>query len=117
MRHTISRLAMAGFIVLLSYPASANSLLRQIDRTGLTQQDLNAMVRAGGMLYADSNARPGDDTIWSNPETGAHGSVEVSTVSGNCVGLSYKFMTRRKPQIQTIQTRRCLDNGQWRLAP
>lgn len=117
MRHTISRLAMAGFIVLLSYPASANSLLRQIDRTGLTQQDLNAMVRAGGTLYADSNARPGDDTIWSNPETGAHGSVEISTVSDDCVGLIYKFSTRRQPRIHTVQTRRCLEDGKWRLAP
>jgi hypothetical protein len=101
----------------MSHPVSANSLLRQIENTGLTQEDINMMVRSGGGLYADGNAKPGDDTIWSNPETGAHGSVEVSTVSGNCVGLSYKFMTRRKPQIHTVQTRRCLDNGQWRLAP
>lgn len=117
MRHIILRLAVTGFVLLVAYPVSANSLLRQIDRTGLTQQDLNLMVRTGGELYANRSAQPGDDTIWSNPETGAYGSVELTSVSGNCVGLNYKFRTRRQSQVQIVQTQRCLTNGRWILAP
>ncbi|MDD9727730.1 hypothetical protein PVV74_19985 [Roseovarius sp. SK2] len=117
MRHTILRVAITGFILLAAHPASANSLLRQIDRTGLTQQDLNIMVRTGGELYVSRKALPGDDTIWSNPETGAYGSVEIASVSGNCVGLNYKFRTRRQARIQTVQTQRCLTDGRWILAP
>jgi hypothetical protein len=116
-RHTIFRLAVTGFIVLVAYPVAANSLLRQIDRTGLTQQDLNIMVRKGGELYANRAAQPGDDTIWSNPETGAYGSAEITSVSGSCVGLNYKFRTRRQPEVQVVRTRRCLTNGRWVLAP
>jgi hypothetical protein len=115
-RHVAVRLALTGFIAIAAGPALANSLLRQIESTGLTQEDLNIMVRAGGELYASRAARPGEDTIWSNPATGAYGSVEITSVSGKCVGLNYKFRTRRNSRIQTVQTRRCLNDGRWVLA-
>jgi hypothetical protein len=97
--------------------AQVNSVLRQLSRTGLVQEDINIMVRAGGELYRSGNAVPGTDTIWSNPATGAHGLVEVTSVEGDCVRLVYKFRARNKPAIQSVSSRRCLREGRWVLAP
>lgn len=116
MRH-ITALLTAALLALAPLGAEAKTLLRQIERSGMTQQDLNIMVQTGSTLYADGRARPGDETIWSNAETGAFGSIEVTSVSGNCVRLAYKFKTRRHDRVQAVTTRRCLQEGRWILAP
>ena len=97
--------------------AQVNSVLRQLSRTGLVQEDINIMVRTGSDLYRSGNAVVGTDTIWSNPATGAHGLVEVSSVEGDCVGLVYKFRARGRPAIQAVSSRRCLRNDRWVMAP
>lgn len=117
MRHVLLPLALAAAAMLVPPAAEANTILRQLARTGLTQEDLTIMMRQGGTLYTDRRATPGSDTIWSNPATGAHGLVEVITVSGDCVTLAYKFRTTRRPAIQTVETRRCLTDSGWVLTP
>ncbi|MEQ9258127.1 MAG: hypothetical protein RIG84_03420 [Roseovarius sp.] len=79
MRHTLPLLA-AALLALAPQGAEASTLLRQLERSGMTQQDLNIMVQTGSTLYAGGGARAGADTIWSNPETGAFGAVEVASV-------------------------------------
>jgi len=93
------------------------SFARQLARTGLVQEDINIMVEAGSELYASRNAVVGNDTIWSNPSTGAYGLVEITSVEGDCVGLVYKFRTTRRNTTQTVQLRRCLIDGRWILSP
>ncbi|MDW4498470.1 hypothetical protein R5H30_10800 [Sulfitobacter sp. D35] len=97
--------------------ADANALLRQLSRSGLTQQDVDMMVRAGATLYADGRASAGDDTIWSNPATGSFGLVEVASVSGECVSLTYKFRTARRSAVQSVAGRRCLSGNRWVSTP
>ncbi|MDE4146710.1 MAG: hypothetical protein P1U91_01920 [Pseudophaeobacter sp. bin_em_oilr2.035] len=111
--------ATAISLVLPALPASAQggSIARQLARTGLTQDDINIMTRAGSELYASKKAVVGVDTIWSNPDTSAFGLVEVADVEGNCVTLVYKFQTSKQPSIQSVRLRRCLNDGRWVLTP
>ena len=94
----------------------AQGFLRQLSRTGLTQEDVNIMVAEGSQLYRSGGARVGDDAVWQNPATGAHGLAEIVAVDGNCVGTAYRFKTTRNRSMQTIEIRRCLQNGEWVLS-
>jgi hypothetical protein len=96
--------------------ADAQTLGRMIQRTGLSQQDVNIMTSAGSALYASGNARVGDDAIWSNPNTGAFGMAEVLAIEENCVRMAYRFQTQRRPMTQTITIRRCLVGERWLLS-
>lgn len=115
-RHAIA-MALVFSIVAASAHAQANSVLRQLSRTGLVQEDINIMVQTGGDLYRSGNAVVGSDTVWLNPATGAHGLVEITSVDGNCVGMVYKFRARNKAAIQAVNSRRCLRDNQWVLTP
>jgi hypothetical protein len=97
--------------------AQANSFLRQLQRSGLVQEDINIMAHAGSELYISGKAEVGADTIWSNPATGAYGMVEVLALDGQCVRLAYKFQTSRFKEIQTLTAGRCLVDGSWILSP
>lgn len=107
------------FCTVLWQPAfsQANSVLRQLSRTGLIQEDINIMARAGRQLYVAGNARVGDDTIWMNPATGAYGLAEVVEVQNGCVRIAYKFRIRGKQNVQVVTVRRCPVEGRWRLSP
>lgn len=94
----------------------AQGFVKQLARTGMIQQDVDIMVAAGSELYARGGATVGDDTIWLNPETDAHGMAEITEVDGNCVRIAYRFRTVRRPALQTIEARRCLENGRWVLS-
>ncbi|MHA6262779.1 hypothetical protein ACXYMO_06220 [Arenibacterium sp. CAU 1754] len=107
-----------GLLVLqfvASNAAHATSIVRQLSRTGLTQDDINTMSQAAATLYASGNAVSGADTIWSNPETGAFGMVEVTSVEGDCVGLVYKFQTLKQRGIRSVVLKRCLVDNRWVL--
>lgn len=95
----------------------ANPVVQQLARTGLTQEDINVMVQAGSTLYVGRRASVGDDTIWSNPTTGAHGMIEVTSVQGACVGVDYRFRANDRKRLQTVASRRCLSEGRWVLTP
>lgn len=94
----------------------AQGFLRQLARTGLTQEDVNIMVAEGAQLYQSGGARVGDDTVWQNPDTGAHGLAEIVETDGDCVRTAYRFKTTRNRAMQTIEIRRCLQNGEWVLS-
>lgn len=116
MRRTLLILALALTLAPVAQ-AQANPVVKQLARTGLTQEDINIMVQTGGTLYANRRAAVGDDTIWSNPATGAHGMVEVTSVQGNCVGVDYRFRASDRKPLQTVASRRCLSDGRWVLTP
>lgn len=106
--------AVAGIIA--AAPAAAQGFLRQLERTGLTQEDVNTMVAQGAELYRNGGASVGDDTVWQNLNTGAHGLAEITEVDDSCVRIAYRFITTRRDTLQTIEVRRCLQDGQWLLA-
>ena len=114
MRRTLLILALA---LAPAVQAQANAVVQQLARTGLTQEDINVMVQAGSTLYVGGRAQVGDDTIWSNPATGAHGMIEVTSVQGNCVGVDYRFRANDRKALQTVASRRCLSDGRWVLTP
>ena len=97
-------------------PLVAQSIGKQLARTGLTQEDVNIMVETGSELFVSGNATVGDDTVWQNPETDAHGLAEVLEVADNCVRIAYKFRTTKQPDLRVVSIRRCLVDGKWLLA-
>ena len=109
-------LCAAFAVVCAAAPAAAQGFLRQLERTGLTQEDVNVMVAAAAELYSNGGATVGDDTVWQNTETSAHGLAEITEVEGNCVSIAYRFITTRRSTMQTIEIRRCLEDGRWVLA-
>lgn len=114
----ITRFVLAASLAMVcaATSATAQGFLRQLERTGLTQEDVNIMVDRGSTLYVGGGAQIGDDTVWQNADTGAHGLAEIMEVDGNCVRIAYRFITTRRQDIQTIQIRRCLQDGRWVLS-
>ena len=97
-------------------PVYAQGIGRQLARTGLTQEDVGIMVERGSTLYRGGGAAVGADTVWQNPETGAHGLAEITDVDGNCIRIAYRFITTKQTSLQTVELRRCLQDGKWVLA-
>ena len=100
----------------IATPLAAQGFIKQLSRIGMTQEDVNLMVAAGAELYTGGNASVGDDTIWQNPQTNAHGLAEITEVDGNCIRIAYRFRTTKQKALQTMETRRCLTNGEWILS-
>jgi hypothetical protein len=98
------------------FSAQAETLGRTLARTGLVQEDINIMTRAGASLYASGNAQVGSDAIWSNPETQAFGMVEVLEVDADCVRIAHRFRTQQRQATQTVTSRRCLVDNRWILS-
>jgi hypothetical protein len=109
----------AIFLSMLWQPtfSQTNSVLRQLSKSGLVQEDINIMARAARQLYVAGNATVGDDTIWMNPATDAHGMAEVIEVRDGCVRIAHKFHARGKRGVQVVTIRRCPVEGRWRLSP
>jgi len=111
-RHSLAAVAL---MACAATPVFAQGFVKQLDQTGLTQEDVNIMVAEGAKLYKNGSAAVGADTVWLNPETDAHGLAEITQVDGNCVNVAYRFITKRQKSKQTIEIRRCLSDGQWKL--
>ncbi|MEM1351554.1 MAG: hypothetical protein AAGF27_04380 [Pseudomonadota bacterium] len=113
----VTRLFLAAVIATsLAAPVAAQGFLQQLERTGLTQEDINIMVERGSTLYRSGGAQVGSDTVWQNVQTGAYGLAEITEVEGTCVRIAYRFITTRRNTLQTILVRRCLQDGRWRLS-
>lgn len=107
---------LAAVCSLAASPLFAQGFTTKLARTGLTQDDVNIMVAEGAQLYQNGGATVGSDTVWKNPETGAYGLAEVVEVEANCVRVAYRFRTDRNRTLQTVEIRRCLQDGTWVLA-
>lgn len=114
--HFRTSLILGLVLTLAAGTASANSIIRDLDRSGLTQDDLNMMMRGASDLYSAGQARVGASTTWSNPATRSQGEVEVTGVAGNCVTLVHRFRPRGAARAQDMRTRRCLTDGVWLLS-
>lgn len=115
-RRALAGLLPAAAVFLCVQTAGAASLGQILGRTGMTQEDVNIMVRAGATLYASGTPAVGADTIWSNPQTGAYGMAEIVEAEGNCVKIAYRFRTMRQPAVRTVTTGRCLVDRAWKLS-
>lgn len=107
---------LALLISVMAAQVNAQGFTRNLARTGLTQEDVNIMVSEGAQLYQGGNATVGIDTVWNNPETGAHGLAEIVEVDGSCIRIAYRFKTERNRALQTFEIRRCVQNGEWVLS-
>lgn len=112
-RRTLAAVAM---IACAATPLYAQGFAKQLARTGLTQEDVNIMVAQGATLYKNGGASVGADTVWQNTATQAHGLAEITEVDGNCIKIAYRFVTTRQTSMQSVEIRRCLSDGQWKLA-
>lgn len=100
-----------------STSVAAQGIGRLVKDTGLVDADFNLMGDAAATLYADEPREVGSTADWQNPETGASGTVELTSFDGRCVGLRHRF--KESPQARTDQfsTRRCRnDAGKWMLS-
>lgn len=116
LRKSVLPIGVVMWVAMAAGQAGAESIAKTISRSGLTQEDVNIMTRAGASLYTGGTARVGDDAIWSNPGTNSHGMVEVTAVEGSCVTLAHRFRPANRTRTQTFESRRCLADGKWILS-
>jgi surface antigen len=84
---------------------------------GLGNADYALMEEAGATLYRHEPPEVGSKASWKNPETGAHGTVELTSVEGRCVGLRHLFKLSAQAKTDTVSSRRCRnDAGKWVLS-
>ena len=117
MRKSLAILAFAT-ITLAGTQGSAVGLMFQMDRLGITNEDFRIIREESARLYETGPVEVGAETVWMNPETGAHGKIEVTEFDGRCVVLEHVFRSGTSPDVHRLETRRCrgTDNV-WRLAP
>ena len=97
----------------------AQGFLRNIDRDyGLSPEDISLLREAGGTLYATEPLTLGAETIWMNPETHSHGTVEVVQIEDNCATVEHLFRVGPTKKVHSVLSRRCKsEDGDWKLAP
>jgi surface antigen len=94
---------------------SAQGLRGVIKETNLTDEDISLMKAAAAELYAVEDPKVGAETIWQNPDSGAHGTVELTAFDGQCAELRHLFAARGR-QPEAVVSRRCNnDQGEWKL--
>ena len=116
MRRSISVTAFALAVAAASASHGA-SFLRTVDQLGLTNEDVRIAGAEAGKLYEAGTVEVGAESVWQNPDTGAHGKVEITAFDGRCVGIEHVFRSGRTKQVHRVNARRCKgEDGVWRLA-
>ncbi|MEO1776749.1 MAG: hypothetical protein AAFS07_17555 [Pseudomonadota bacterium] len=109
--------ALALLTLAVAAPAQGQGLGGVLEQTGLEKEDRALMTAAAASLYTAEAPAIGDETIWKNQATGAHGTVEITAFDGSCVGLRHLFMARGRTEADRFDSRRCKDeSGDWKLA-
>lgn len=103
-------------LVVSAGSASANAILRELDRSGMVQEDVNIMMRSAATLYSGGRAKVGDEVRWNNPASRADGIVKVGAVDGACVTLAHGFRPKGVGPVRALTTKRCLVDGIWVLS-
>ncbi len=102
-------------------PAHAQGLAGDLARHGFGDGDYTAMRDAGAKLYEPGDPKVGASTPWSNPKTGAKGSVEITDVvtrddGSLCVKLRNLAQTATMKEAQAFVGLRCrADDGAWKI--
>lgn len=108
----------AAVAVMMATPAAAVGFLNAIDEIGLNNDDYEILKNEAEALYTAADPKVGDEGIWSNPVTGAHGSVELIQFDGTCATMAHAIRTPKTRDIHRLNSRRCkADDGRWLIAP
>jgi hypothetical protein len=84
---------------------------------GLGNADFALMEEAAATLYRDEPREVGSKASWKNPETGAHGTVELTSSDGHCVELRHLFKASAQAKTDGLSSRRCRNAaGDWVLS-
>ncbi len=104
--------------ILAPHPAQARSLADTFRRTGLSQQDIALVTTTANKLYRTGTPQVGRSAEWSNPQSGAHGTVRLASFRDNCAVLDHSVITTRRPEPQEFSFRHCkAADGSWTLTP
>lgn len=87
-------------------------------KSGLTPKDFNLMGATETQLYSPSVKSVGSTLSWSNPESGATGTVKLVSRDGNCVTIHHVVYGKDKTTPIVLKPRMCESSeGNWLLAP
>lgn len=112
MRSLLSLLVFVG----LSGVAQAQSVAVMLGDSGLTPDDIKAVLAESEALYTNPEVQAGDKSTWQNEASGASGSIEVTGVEEGCVLITHIFETKEKAGQQRAEFKRCKRaDGLWQL--
>ncbi|MBY6067653.1 hypothetical protein KUW17_12925 [Leisingera aquaemixtae] len=109
-------LTAAAVAALVAAPAAANPLSRILAKSGLTPQDTNIMRQAEQSLLAQAQGGNGKRAKWSNPDSGAHGEVNVAGKEGDCVLLQHQAFLKDDQTPKQVRRKFCPSEGKWLLS-
>ncbi|OED46363.1 hypothetical protein AB838_20360 [Rhodobacteraceae bacterium (ex Bugula neritina AB1)] len=109
-------LTAAAVVALVAVSAEANSLSRILAKSGLTPQDTDMMRQAEQSLLAEAGGGAGKQTAWNNPDSGAHGEVQVSSKEGDCLLLQHKAFVKDSQQPKQLRRKFCPSGQDWLLS-
>ncbi len=93
-------------------------LSRIIAEMGLSPADFNVLNAASDAMLSGSVPQVGEESTWTNDETGSKGTIRVRDVRDNCVHLQHFIQPEGVDQTREVRTRRCRDaSGNWILTP
>ncbi|MBY6142347.1 hypothetical protein KUV26_23225 [Leisingera daeponensis] len=107
-------LTAAAVAALVAAPAASNPLSRILAKSGLTPQDTNIMREAEQSLL--TAAQDGKRANWANPDSGAHGEVQVAGREGDCVLLQHQAFVKDDQTPKEVRRKFCPSEGKWLLS-
>ena len=108
-----TRLALGLAAALLALPASGQ-IARSIEAQGVSRADTRLLLDTAATLWESGNPQVGDNAAWSNPETGATGTVEVTAYDGRCVTILHEILPGNDAAPIEATGRRCrAEDGRW----
>ncbi len=114
-----SLILLAG--IFLSLPLAAEAQINPFrgTRAGLTSEDFRIMERTARQLAAEGNVADGASKEWSNPRTGASGSVTVAGTFHNrgmiCRKVDYTATTQGRQSPSTTTVNWCKTARGWKM--
>jgi hypothetical protein len=110
-------IVLAATVVAGSSFVAAQGIGGLVKDTGLVDADFAMMEEAAATLYRDQPGEVGSTATWQNPDTGAKGTVELTSFDGRCVGLRHLFKPSAQAKTDGFSSRRCRNAaGDWVLS-
>lgn len=109
-------LVAAAVAALVSAPVSANPLSRILAKSGLTAQDTNVMRQAEQALLAEPRGGSGKQVRWRNPDSGAHGLVQLGSAEGGCRFLHHQAYLKDAEEPKRLRRKFCNTESGWLLS-
>lgn len=96
---------------------AAAQLRRTLNNTGIPPEAMSAMQAAGATLLHEDGAQRGASAEWEDRPSRSSGTVEITSVSGNCAVLTHEVMLRNADAPRVMSTQRCRNAaGDWLLS-